>query len=280
VTVDVFEGTIQVFPSGDGMVSAKITNVAVSELSPADAEEALGTIDLDMDHQADSIRIVARGATRRNCRLETHVELRVPDGVRLDVRTGRGDIRIGRDYRGSTPVHLPIRSPSIRARNDSKHRIGYAEGNIIVEASPPLGAEGGPAAVTRLQLDACGKIEIIAVDAIVEARAWHGVVPKGWDPPSTYEDGFEGSISFEGTLAEKEHSFRAAHGLELKLGKGTALVVEAESGGKIAGDLIPAAVDHARWTGKIGEGPAGHLRLRSDSGPISLLKAPDPPEPK
>jgi hypothetical protein len=179
---------------------------------------------------------------------------------------------------GNVPVYRPVAASSVRARNDSKYRLGYAEGNIVIETVAPPSAKDGLVIPTRLQLDAAGQIEILARDAIVEARAWHGLAPKGWTS-ADYEDGFEGSIKFEGTLAQGAHSLRAAHRLEMKFSPDTSLQVDAEAkGGAITGDLLSKPIEplggRASWHGATGSGQGGTIRLRTDEGPISLIKIP------
>ena len=90
VTVDVFEGTIQVYPSPDHLVSAEITTVAQCKYSQSDSDVALGTIDLELNVRGDSIRISVKASSGTGFRKEADVDLYVPQGVHLDVRTGAG----------------------------------------------------------------------------------------------------------------------------------------------------------------------------------------------
>jgi hypothetical protein len=278
VTVDVFEGTIQVNPSPDHLVSAEITAVAQCKYSQSDSDVALGTIDLELNVRGDSIRISVKASSGAGFRKEADVDLYVPQGVHLDVRTGRGEIRVGRGYSGNGPVHQPIAASSVRARNDSRYRLGYAEGNIIIETIAPPAVGGAFANPTRLQLDAAGQVEILARSAIVEARAWHGLAPKGWTAVD-YENEFEGRITFEGSLAKGDSLFRAAHAIAMKLSGDTALEVDAEAvNGAITGDLLPRPLeplkDRTRWKGVIGSDRSVSLHLRTDDGPIRLNNLP------
>jgi hypothetical protein len=277
VTADLFEGSIQVLPSTDGTVKAKVTFQAVTKLSQADADQALGTIDLMMDHRGDSVRIVMRGASGAGIMKEADLVLHVPPGVRLDLRTGRGEIYVGRDYAGGVAIHRPVAASSIRARNDSVYRLGYAQGSIFVETvAPPC--PGGGTLPTRLQLDAPGHIEVIADAAVVEARAWHGKPPDSWGP-GVYEGEDEGVITFEGSLAGGEHTLRAAHRITMRLAAATALEVDAEAtGGKMKGDLLPGAMEQrdgrSKWSSSVGAETHGHLLLRTDDGSIILDRKP------
>ena len=101
VTVDVFEGSIRVSPSTDGKVTAEIMSVSVTSRSQWSADRALGTIDVTTSQRGDSIEIIAKGASvppfawRGYITNTAHVDLHVPDGVRLDLRVGKGQIDAG-----------------------------------------------------------------------------------------------------------------------------------------------------------------------------------------
>ena len=282
VIVDCFEGTIQVLPGTDGRVTAEVTSAALAEDHRSTAIEGLKTIEVDFQQHGDTLRVVARGASESMVRKDAGVTLHVPSNVRLDLRTGRGEIRVGRDYSGNNAIHDPIAAYSIRARNDSKYRLGYAEGNVIVETTAPRGPDG-KVTPTRLQLDAPGQIEVIADRAAIEAYAWHGTPHPSWTHEA-YEDGQEGIVRFEGTLAEGDQQLRAAHRVEVKLAGDPSIRIDAAADGSptrpgsIAGDALDSAVrqsgDEARWSGRLGSGAGGTLSIRVDDGSISLNRKP------
>lgn len=279
VVVDCFEGDIEVIPGDDALVTAKVTSTAQAETVRSAASQGLASIQVSFAQQGDVLRVIARGASEPSVRKDVHVELSVPARIRLDLRTGRGGIYVGQvgwDRQGKNPLARPITAYSIRARNDSKCRLGPAEGNIFIAAAAPHGADDSIAA-TRLQLDACGRIDVVAEQAIVEAHAWHGSPAP--ELVSTYEDGREGSISFDGTFARGTHTLRAAHGLELKMPATAAVEVDAEATrGSITGNIVPDPVhplgEKARWSGTQGLAPTANLRLRTDRGSIQLNKNP------
>jgi hypothetical protein len=278
ITVDVFEGSITVMPGPDGVINANISTLAVTKWSQAAADDARAAIDLGLHQQGDSLRITARGTSRAGIRSMAHVELSVPRGVSLDLRTARGSIRVGRDYANNTRVSLPVSAASVRAINASEYMLGYAEGSIEVETLAPTRASGEPPVPTRLELDAPGRIEVVADLAVVEARAWHGSPPDQW-PPGSYEKEDEGRISFDGTLAPGRHSLRAAHRITLKVPGASPLQINAEAvGGDITGNLLPGRVGPVkgttRWAGAVGSGAEAAVQLRTDDGPIVLLSKP------
>jgi hypothetical protein len=273
ITVDLFEGSIQVVPSKDGLITAEVTTSAVTKQTQSVADRAIDTIDLSFNHMGDSLRIKAGGASEPGIKKTADLKLYVPSGVDLDLRTGRGCIYVGRDYIKGVPVHVPIVARSIRARNDSDYMLGYAQGNIVVESLAPSPSGASPIP-TRLQLDAPGQIEIIADLAVVDASARHGIPPSQWSP-GAYEDEVEGSITFEGILATGAHSLRAAHRITMKLPESSSLLIDAEAvDGKIAGNLLPGTIEpsggKAIWKGSVGIEPRANLRVRTDDGPVEL----------
>jgi hypothetical protein len=277
VTVDLFEGRIQVLPSPDGTVKAEVTSHAATKLSQADADQALDAIELVMDHRGDSVRIVMRGASGAGICKDSELVLHVPSGVRLDLRTGLGEIYVGRDYANGVAIHRPVAASSIRARNDSVYKSAYAQGNIdVTTVAPPC--PGGGTLPTRLQLDAPGHIDVIADMAVVEARAWHGTLPIG-QGSADHELEDEGVITFEGSLAGGEHTMRAAHRITMRLSAPTVLRVDAEAiGGRITGDLLPGAIEQrdgrSKWSSSVGAETHGHLLLRTDDGSMILDRKP------
>jgi hypothetical protein len=100
--VDVFEGSISVLPSTDGKVTAEIMSVSVTSRSQSAADRALDTIDVTTSQRGNAIEIVARGASvpgswwgRGYITNKAHVDLHVPEGVRLKLRVGQGCIDDG-----------------------------------------------------------------------------------------------------------------------------------------------------------------------------------------
>jgi hypothetical protein len=149
ITVDLFEGSIQVVPSYDGLITAEVTTSVVTKQTQSAADHALATIDLGFNQAGDSLRITARGASEPGIRKSADLTLFVPGEVDLDLRTGRGCIFVGRNYSNRSPVHVPIVARSIRARNDSDYRSAFAQGNIVVETLAPR-SSGEPPHPIRL----------------------------------------------------------------------------------------------------------------------------------
>jgi hypothetical protein len=101
VALDVLEGSISVSPSTDGRVTAEIMSLSVTSRSQWAADRALGSIDVTTSQRADSIEIVAKGASvpdfgwRGYITNTVTVDLHVPDGVRLTLRVAKGTIDAG-----------------------------------------------------------------------------------------------------------------------------------------------------------------------------------------
>lgn len=277
VMVDLFEGSITVTPGADGEIAVDVEASVDTKKSRADAERAAKTLHWGFHRWGNSIRVTARGLSEVGINNSIGVRLSVPPGVNLDLRTERGNIYVGEDYPKGTRVQMPVSAASIRATNASDYRLGYAQGSIVVVALAPLPIAGSSPKPTLIQLDAPGRIDIKADLAVVAARAWHG------DPPMStrkaYEvAGEEGTITFEGSLAEGIHSFHAAHRISMQIRDELSLHIEAEAGaGPIMGDLLPEEIEptdgKALWTGSLGPKGGRSLLIRTDQGPITLLRA-------
>jgi hypothetical protein len=135
IVVDAFGGAIMVKPSLDGRITAVIEKHSLCKnLSEDVAKDALRYVQVDFVQEGDTIRIVTRptadmpknnyAVTGNYIYVSTTVEVWVPDGARLDLRTGFGSIWVeGR------PVE-------IRSKNS---------GALRFDLGPIRGADGGPA---------------------------------------------------------------------------------------------------------------------------------------
>lgn len=100
IRVRLSEGSIQVVTSADGKVTANIAAVSVTSRSQRVANRELESIELSIRQVGDSVEIVARGDSvdghswRGFIRDAVHVILAVPDGVRLDLKVGKGSILV------------------------------------------------------------------------------------------------------------------------------------------------------------------------------------------
>jgi hypothetical protein len=127
VTVDIFEGSISVSPSTDGRVTAEITSVSVTSRSQWSADRALGTIDVTTNQKGNSIEIVARGASvpagplwRGYITNKVHVDLHVPEGARLDLRVGQGQIDAGGVVNGDGSWRVYFVAGTIQSGRDGR----------------------------------------------------------------------------------------------------------------------------------------------------------------
>jgi hypothetical protein len=142
VTVDVFEGSISVSASTDGRVTAEIMSVSVTSRSQWAAERALGSIDVTTSQSGDSIEIVATGASepgfgsRGYITKTVNVDVHVPDGVRLTLRVGKGQIDAGGVVNLEHSWQGYFRAGTIQSGTDSASALaGQATGEA--PASPP-----------------------------------------------------------------------------------------------------------------------------------------------
>jgi hypothetical protein len=276
VRVDLFDGWIIVVPSSNNEVMADVEVGVSTKSSQAAADKALMAIDSSFHQWRNTLKISLAGIKNNTLNYSNIIRLRVPSGTHLDLRTGRGNIHVGRDYLNGKWVHTPVSVSSIRARNDSEYALGKMFGSVVVEALARPGIQAKPSYPTLIQIDAPGRIDIVADFAVVEANAWHGNPPKQW-PQGVYESEDEGTISFEGSLAKGIHSLRAAHRISMKLQETDYLRIDAEAAsGQITGNLIREQIEpmegKACWLGSLGAEEGGIIRLRTSDGSINLRK--------
>lgn len=286
VAVDCFAGTIEVRGSRNGETTVEVTRFAMGD-TQSDAEEALGAIDVEFNHQGDTLRVAAREGPGIGYSRSASVTLHVPAGAHLDLRTGGGIIAVGPDYRGTTYAPETVVVRSVRARNDSLSHLGN---RTTVNARGPTSPGHDRPDPIRLQVDGCGMIAIRAERATVEARSWHSRPPHGWTKDQYEEHGalfdeqLEGVLTFVGTLAEGDSHLRASHRVSIKLGGSPAVRIDAVAHegptrkGSITGEALDSPIRHsgaeARWAGTLGSGTGGTLTVQVDDGSIVLDSKP------
>jgi hypothetical protein len=106
------------------------------------------------------------------------VELRVPDGVRLNLRVGHGRIAVGEGFSVGKLVRRPVAAASIRARNEPKTRGLFGEGDIIIDTANSSRVADGDLGPIPLPLYATGQIELRAENTLIK--------PGESDPPSSF----------------------------------------------------------------------------------------------
>jgi hypothetical protein len=122
VAVDLFEGWIWVVPGGDGEVAVEIKATVYTKQSQAAADRALRAIKFELHREGDSIKIAAKGRSAIGIDHSIFAKISVPNGVDLDLRTGRGNIDVGMDHIDRKWVDAPVVAASIRARNESPYQ--------------------------------------------------------------------------------------------------------------------------------------------------------------
>jgi hypothetical protein len=278
VVVDVFAGNIYVVQATDGNVTARVRPSAVTNESQTVADGACAAIRLEMTQGKEgTIRITALVPPAFSlCRREADVVLHVPQGVRLDLHTRRGDIRVGEAYVGANLVRSPPAVRSIKARADFDGKDWSYHGDIFVEtAKIPAGDPRTPK--TDLQLEGVQQIEIHADEATVQARARGGafVIEHETATGKLYsEEKVEGSITFVGTLSEGHHSFWAADRADLRLPAGATFDLDAEASGGAVTSGFPVkaggVIGRSRLQGIVGASPRTLVRVRVDKGRIRI----------
>lgn len=166
IEVDSFGGAITVEPGPVGRVEARIDRHGVCKnRSDAYAEAALKGIEIVVVRDGDSVRIVTRvpnGGTS-GFYLTTSIELRVPDGSRLDLKTGVGSIWVT-----GSPSEIKVRNPTgairfdlnLPAENEVPARthtpetlVGSGKGEIVIRFEDGRYVRSGPVRPFDIVLD-------------------------------------------------------------------------------------------------------------------------------
>jgi hypothetical protein len=177
VSINLFEGSIRVFPAADGNVSADIMALSLTSRSQWAADGALETIEVTASQKGDLIEILASGASvdgplwRGYITNTVDVNVFIPDGVSLKLIVAQGSIDVGTGWSGTKRVRRPVAAESIIARNESRHGIGgpFGWGNVIIDTVVPRGPSDGGPGITHIDVQATGKIEINAENALIES---------------------------------------------------------------------------------------------------------------
>jgi hypothetical protein len=277
VVVDIFTGRINVVQASDDKVTAKVSLHALRKMSQDAADRACASIRLAMSCEEGTVRITALVPPEFSVFVTgADVLLYVPRGVRLDLYTRHGDIKVGQAVVGASLVRSPPAVRSIKARADFNARDWTYQGDIFVETSR-MAVEEPTSPETDLQLDGVRQVEIHAEDATVQARARGGtfVVEYETTAEKMYaEHKVEGSITFEGSLFERPHSFWAADRVKVCVPAEATFGLDAEASKGSVTSAFPVNVggiiERSKIRGIIGATSRTSVRARVDAGSIEI----------
>ena len=248
VVVDTFNGEVAVTIGPPGQAKAKVTKWATGANQEA-AEDSLVGIDVTMTQEGDTIRIVAkapqppllvsRGAD---------VALELPAGAVLDLRTSNG--KIAATGKTGDVTASSSNGPINITGSQGKLQLSTSNGKISVA--------GG-----------AGKMELKTSNGAIDVKSEQAVVTA---------DSSNGAISFNGSLADAEHSFRTHNGkIALTLPADARFRLEAETrNGQIKSEFTVDKTEKTRKNrlyGKVGAKPAATIKVQTSNGGIEIRRA-------
>ena len=183
VAVDLDGGSITVAQGTGGRVEAKLTKLAVTKVSQAAADAALGGVRVVATRDGGAIRLkTTLAAPPGLAQFRADLELRVPPESSVDLRTAHGSVSIGKVYAdpyGSYLIDSPVTLRSVRARDEGETDLG-----IEVDLAPR------PPALPPTRLDLLsrhGSVAIRGDNVLITAEATGGAVQfTGRPAPGTH----------------------------------------------------------------------------------------------
>ena len=246
VTVETFNGPIEVSMSSNSAVLARVTKIGVGK-DKEDAAADLKNIEVVMSMEANRIRIIAKvadGVSSRSNR-GAHVNLQVPAGAILDLKTSNGNVVSNGPF-GDVQVHTSNGGVAV-TESTGKLQLSSSNGAIV--------AKGG-AGLLDLHTSN-GRIDVQSDNATVNAKTSNG------------------SIHFAGNPAAGEHSLHTSNGsLDVALPSNAAFHVQADTtNGVVTCDFPVSRSDDGKrnhLTGIVGENPQVQLKLQTSNGSIAI----------
>jgi len=245
IVVDTFNGAIDVTPGEKGIVEARVTKRAGGS-TQEEAEQDLENIKVTMRPEGDKIVIKvektdqsmwsSRGAS---------VDLQVPEGTILDVRTTNGKVNV-------VAITGDVKA---RSSNGPIHIKGSRGKLDLTTSNGGIQTEGGTG---KLDLKTSnGPIAVKSTKAVINARTSNG------------------AIQFTGRLNDGDNSFQSSNGkIALALPSDAEFNLDATtSNGRIKSDF---AVDEEEKAGKhhlrgtVGKDPKATIKLHTSNGSIEI----------
>jgi RNA polymerase sigma factor (sigma-70 family) len=248
VSVDVFNGAIEIVADAENAVKARVTK-QVQDETEEKAKEGLKQIDVKMTQDKEVIHITARHPQNKDWhgQASASAEVHVPAGSVLDLHTSNGQVKI---TGGAGKVTVHTSNGAIKVK-DNKGALHLTTSN---------GAIGVAGATGPIELETTnGPITLQAEKAVVKAH------------------GTNGEIAFSGTLADGAHLLTTNNGrILLTLPADARFKVDAStSNGSISSDFTAGASlksEKKHLLATVGENPAAAVQLRTSNGAIEIRK--------
>ncbi len=244
VHVETFNGRISVVAGGETTVDVRVTKRG-SGTSQATAEEDLRRVEVTVVQDADRVTVTAR---RTDSPISlgnsgADVELRVPRGSSLELRTSNGRVEAA-NVAGAIVARSSNGAVTIRDGTD-----------VDAETS------NGPLTITeasgRLDLRTSnGALDLIALEeAVVTAETSNG------------------SITLSGTLGPGDHRLRTSNAaIRLSFPAAAEFTLDGHtSNGDISTDFLPLTVDADSLTGSVGDDPDVNITAVTSNGDLAVM---------
>jgi|GEM_PF-3488960 len=249
VTLDLFNGTIEVVADATGTVDARLTKHSEAE-TKEQAEEGLKNIQLDLTQDKDVIKVTAKRLREdvKNRSEGVNAVVKVPAGAVLDLGTSNGSVKL---TGGTGKVVIKTKNGTVHV-TDAKGELDLSSLNGAIVAS---GARGRANVKTSN-----GDIDLQVEKGAVTAHTSNG------------------EVRFRGSLADGEHAFTTNNGrIAITLPAGSQFRVDATTtNGAIKTDFVEQPKKKnllsATLMATVGDNPAVSLKLRTTNGGMEILK--------
>jgi RNA polymerase sigma factor (sigma-70 family) len=246
LVVETFNGHVAVKTGAPGTTTARVVKSAQAATREA-AAEVLKTVDVELKQEGDMIRVAARakGEQKRQTSRGAAVEVEVPPGARLDLRSSNGKVTVA----GAT-------GEVVAATSNGGVEVKGSKGALRLKTSNGgIRVEGGSGTLDLHTNN--GRIDVKATKAKVTAQTSNG------------------SVRFAGSLADGEHSFQTSNGgLTLTLPADSRFRLDAQTSNGRATCRFPHKPTQGkvktRLRATVGEDPAVSLKLRASNGSIEV----------
>jgi DUF4097 and DUF4098 domain-containing protein YvlB len=243
VVIETFNGSVNVATHPESKVVASVTKRA-SGASQEEAEKDLDKIDVSLAQEEGVVHVSARTERQVWTNRGASVDMQVPAGSVLEVRTSNGKVSV----LGPTGA---VTAESSNAGMEVKGSNGELQ---LTTSNGPVRAEGGTRAVIKTSNS---KVEVESVKGVVDARTSNG------------------SIQFSGRLADGDNQLRTSNAkITATLPAGSSFQLDAQTSNATIKSDFPVADDesgtrtHVR--GSIGDHPTASLALHTSNGGIEI----------
>jgi hypothetical protein len=301
VIVETFAGSITVTRGDNDKLDVEVTKRGGGE-TETEALEMLKKLDLKMEQEGDTVRIVAKTPSGERYIGEAPAKLKVPVGASLELRTVFNDISVtgvngsieAKSSNGALTMHEVSGSLNLNTSFGKIEVDGPANdvhatssnGEIIVkQAKGPLTLKTSFGDIrvdtNGAEVDAessNGAIQIRGATGRVRAKTSFGDVNIAAQGAHITAESSNGALTFAGDLAEGENKFKTSFGdIKISLPADAQFQLDAQTsfgeintGFKIT---LTGGINKSHVKGTIGDNPKSSLKLVTSNGSIWINPA-------